>query len=73
MGILGYLEYLGYIDILHISIILYIFLYYIYNLLFWEKRDVFNNNLTVIFIIVNSYKFISIPYYIYLASNLEHL
>ena len=31
---------------------------------FWELEDIFNNNLTIISTIINSYKSNSIPYYI---------
>ena len=42
------------------------------HLYFWGKWEgVFNNNFIIVFIIVNSYKSTSIPYYIYLASNLD--
>ena len=69
--ILEYLGYLGYIDISYILNIPCIFLQYIYIFISWEIRDVFNSNLIIISIIVSSYKFINISYYIYLISNLD--
>ena len=64
-GIYRYFPYSRYF--LYFSTI-YIYLHFLGN-----GEDIFNNNLTIIFTIISSYKFINISYYIHLASNLEHL
>ena len=62
-GILECLGCLKYTNIPHIPGIPCVFLQYIYTFLSRKWGDVFNSNLTVVSIIINSYKSTNIPYY----------